>query len=202
MLALRIRRIEFLRTRLGVQAFLERHQALLGNQKPPTVEVINLQIDAVACHPFMCPMPESARLDANNPGRCGQVVVAFAVFKLEGSIFVPSAESIRVFRVSFHRDTLPEFARKSISKIHSDTGAFISQPALIGTEPSRLATANGAAPLEGTSSGVSGGPDLESRVAGKSRFRARSGDFHNLDIWLTIPDGTYHWRNQADGFFE
>jgi len=25
---------------------------------------------------------------------------------------------------------------------------------------------------------------------------------HNHDLWGTGPDGTYRWRNQADGFFE
>jgi hypothetical protein len=209
MLALWMRRVEFSRALWAIKAFLERHHAFLGDQKSPTVKVMNIQIDAVSRSAFMSPIRHGSRIDAYNPGRCGKVIVALAIFKLEGSIFVPSAESIRVFGVSFHWDTLPEFARKSISKIHSERGAFMSQPALIGMEPLPIATANGAAHLKATSSGVSAGPDLESAWQENPVFAPGPGIFsdawaarHNLDIWLTGPHGTYHWRNQCDGYFE
>ena len=139
---------KFFNTSPRLQMLFKRHHLFLGDQKSPTVEVVWLQIETVGSASFMRPLAHQHGANPYHPGGCRKVVIALAVLKLEGSIFVPSPKSIWVFRVSFHQGRLPESAPKSTNKMFCLMTAFLSQPAPKGGEPSRVATANVTAPLK------------------------------------------------------
>jgi hypothetical protein len=67
-----------------------------------------------------------------------------------------------------------------------------SLPAVQKGEAEPRVTANGNASATGA--------DAQAPVPGS--FSEEWAARHNHELWGARPDGTYHWRDQADGFYE
>lgn len=163
---------------LRFEGVAEGKSLLLWNEAKVVKVSVNVEFEAGTGCTFSCPLKQSRLRDSNDPGSSGEVVVPRAPDHVR-LLFIPASYPGWIFEPLCHARKMAGFVRRVKSEMVNGSAVNMrfSEPKDEGTCAPETAPEN-------------------------EVYSEPSATRRNHDSPEAGPDGTYAYRNQADGCFE